>query len=247
MNCHDYELQIGDAVDGTLDASSQGALDAHLATCERCRQLAEDFRAIRAASLQLGPEAPPPHLWTRIAAAIDAQQRPAPSRVEGPRWFGMRIPAWPSFAAAAAAVALVAAVSWMAWRDLSPVANPDPPIVAADMADPDPQPVEVELKLAEDQYVAAITGLEEIAKTGGGELDPQTADVLQASLTVIDQAIGESRAALEAEPASDLAQESLFDALRNKVALLQDAVALINEMRKGNEEGAARIVSGLNQ
>lgn len=239
MNCHDYELQIGDAVDGTLDASSQGALDAHLATCERCRQLAEDFRAIRAASLQLGPEAPPPHLWTRIAAAIDADVR----RPRWPEW----LRAWPSFAAAAAAIALVAAVSWMAWRDLSPVANPDPPIVAADMADPDPQPVEVELKLAEDQYVAAITGLEEIAKTGGGELDPQTADVLQASLTVIDQAIGESRAALEAEPASDLAQESLFDALRNKVALLQDAVALINEMRKGNEEGAARIVSGLNQ
>lgn len=239
MNCHDYELQIGDAVDGTLDAPAQRALDAHLATCERCRQLAEDFRAIRAASLQLGPEAPPPHLWTRIAAAIDADVR----RPRWPEW----LRAWPSFAAAAAAVAVVAAVSWMAWRDLSPVANPDPPIVAADMGDPDPQPVEVELKLAEDQYVAAITGLQEIATTGGGELDPQTADVLQANLTVIDQAIGESRAALEAEPASDLAQESLFDALRNKVALLQDAVALINEMRKGNEEGAARIVSGLNQ
>jgi hypothetical protein len=29
------------------------------------------------------------------------------------------------------------------------------------------------------------------------------------------------------------------------MALLQDTVALINEMRKGNDAGAARIVSGL--
>jgi len=41
--------------------------------------------------------------------------------------------------------------------------------------------------------------------------------------------------------------EFLFEALRSKVELLQDIVALINEMRKGNPEGAARIVSGLNQ
>ena len=49
------------------------------------------------------------------------------------------------------------------------------------------------------------------------------------------------------EPENDVAQESLFGALRSKIALLQDTIALINEMRKGNQEGAARIVSGLNQ
>ena len=47
--------------------------------------------------------------------------------------------------------------------------------------------------------------------------------------------------------ANELAQESLFEALRSKLALLQDMVALINEMRKGNQEGAARIVSELEQ
>jgi hypothetical protein len=44
-----------------------------------------------------------------------------------------------------------------------------------------------------------------------------------------------------------VAQESLFGALRSKVALLQETLTLINVMRKGNQEGAARIVSGLNQ
>ena len=70
---------------------------------------------------------------------------------------------------------------------------------------------------------------------------------MQANLRVIDDAIGDSRAALKTDPSSDLAQDSLFEALRSKVTLLQDTIALINEMRKGNQEGAARIVSGLNQ
>ena len=32
-----------------------------------------------------------------------------------------------------------------------------------------------------------------------------------------------------------------------KVSLLQDTIALVNEMRKGNENGAARIVEGINR
>jgi hypothetical protein len=62
---------------------------------------------------------------------------------------------------------------------------------------------------------------------------------------VIDQAISESRAALHVQPDSEPAQQSLLDSFKTKIALLQDTVALINEMRKGNEAGATRIVSGL--
>ena len=161
-----------------------------------------------------------------------------------------RVWAWRPIAAAAIALLLVVGISWLAWRDLASVApaDADPAVAAIATVDPDPvQTMDVELKLAEDQYVEAIAGLEEITKTVGAELDMETADVVQANLTVIDQAIGESRAALQTEPASDLAQESLFEALRSKVTLLQDTVALINEMRKGNAEGAARIVSEINQ
>jgi hypothetical protein len=105
----------------------------------------------------------------------------------------------------------------------------------------------MELKLAEEHYQKAIAGLELITRKESAALDPQVAAVLQKNLEVIDHAIGESRAALQTQPTSDVAQESLFDALRNKVALLQDTVVLINEMRKGNPEGTARAVSGLNQ
>ena len=74
-------------------------------------------------------------------------------------------------------------------------------------------------------------------------IDPQTAAMLQKNLRVIDEAIAESRAALGSEPQSAPARDSLFDALRRKVSLLQDTIALMNEMRKGNNAGAAQLVN----
>jgi CHASE3 domain sensor protein len=69
--------------------------------------------------------------------------------------------------------------------------------------------------------------------------------VFQKNLQVIDQAIGESRAALKTQPASTDVQEGLFENMRTKVALLQQTVELINEMRKGNQAEAGRIIQGL--
>ena len=59
--------------------------------------------------------------------------------------------------------------------------------------------------------------------------------------------LDESRAALRTEPTSEPAQQSLLEAFRTKVGLLQDTIALINEMRKGNQAEAARIAEGLNK
>jgi alpha-glucuronidase len=112
---------------------------------------------------------------------------------------------------------------------------------------PSAQSVESELRQAEAHYENAIKGLEQIASTEQNALDPRTAATLQKNLAVIDQAINESRAAVRSQPASEPAQQSLIENFKTKIALLQDTVALINEMRKGNEAGAARIVSGLKQ
>ena len=118
----------------------------------------------------------------------------------------------------------------------------------------DVESVEAEFRLAEQHYQNAIAKLEQAARldqaaSGRGEnaLDPETAAMLQKNLQVIDQAIAESRAALRSEPLSASARDSLFDALKRKVALLQDTIALMNEMRKGKSAGAAQIVDGLNK
>jgi hypothetical protein len=94
--------------------------------------------------------------------------------------------------------------------------------------------VESELRMAEEHYERAISGLEQVATSDQSSLD----------LQVIDQAIAESRTALKTEPQNQPARESLFEALRRKIGLLQDTIALMNEMRKGNQAGAAQIVEG---
>jgi hypothetical protein len=247
MSCESYAAALSDYIDGTLQASDDpldvtrlDALDAHLAGCARCRAVVEDLHTLRDAARRLERHVPPGHVWARIADAVESRERR--------RWYAVLT--WQPLAAAALLVLVLGGVSWFAWQQVAPA--PDAPIAARPATGPAPDPdlvqdVETQLKLAEEHYVKAIAGLEAITKAEGSELDPQTAEVLQTNLNVIDQAIGESRDALRVEPASDLARQSLFDALRTKVTLLQDTIALINEMRKGNQEGAARIVSGLNQ
>jgi hypothetical protein len=238
VTCADCQLRIDDLVDGALEGAAREPVDAHLATCADCRRIVDETEAIRSAAASLEPHVLAPQVWGRIAAAVEAdRQRP---------WWqigGLRLP---QLAAAAAAIAIIAGVGAMAWRDLAPrqqtgtVASVDPdtnPDVAVSVND--------EFQLAEDEFVQAIQGLEQ--ETDTTQLDPETADVVNANLTVLNQAIGESRAALASEPESEVAQDSLFDALRSKVELLQNALALVNEMRQGNQAGAAAIVSGQNQ
>jgi hypothetical protein len=236
MTCQDYEIALGDYVDETLDESSRLEIEAHLATCARCRAIVNDFAALRRTARTLEPQLPPAHVWARLSAALEAERG---SSFQG---WGFT---WRTLAASLATVAIIAGLTWIG-SGLTPINNSSSRVATAP-PQPEPMSVEAEFTLAEAQYTTAIAGLESIAKSEQSALDMETADVLQANLTLIDGAITESRAALQTEPDNPTAQDSLFEALRSKLELLQDVVALINEMRKGNPEGAARIVSGLNQ
>jgi hypothetical protein len=240
MTCDRCQSLVDDYVDGTLAPDDRTAVDAHLAACDACRALAADLAAIQRSARSLEPRVPPAHVWTKLAASLDGER----SR----RGFATAA-AWRPLAIAATLILLVGAASWLMMRQTAPSSQAGrAPSAAAPAQNPElAQSVETELKLAEEHYQRAIAGLEQITRTDSTTLDPQVAAVLQKNLEVIDHAIGESRAALQTQPTSEVAQESLFEALRNKVALLQDTVVLINEMRKGNPEGTARAVSGLKQ
>ena len=151
---------------------------------------------------------------------------------------------WAPWLAAASALVLAAVVGlrFLPGRGQTDTASTAGETTSAGSA---AQAIESELRLAEAHYEKAIKGLEQIAATDQGALDPKTAATLQKNLAVIDQAISESRAAMRSQPTNQPAQQSLVENFKTKIALLQDTVALINEMRKGNEAGAARIVSGL--
>jgi hypothetical protein len=249
MNCHDIEIELGDYVDGTLAADRVQAVDAHVGTCARCRSIVADFTAIRTAARTLEPQMPAAHVLTRIAAAMEVErhERHDAGASRSTAWWRLAggALAWKPMAAAAAMVLVLAGSTWLAWRDASTHA-PGQPAAAGAQAPGAPDSALAEVQLAEQHYTSAIGDLEKVTQAESGSLDPDTAKVVQANLAVIDQAIGQSRAALKSAPANTMVQESLFEALRSKVQLLQDMVALINEMRKGNQEGAARIMSGMN-
>jgi tetratricopeptide (TPR) repeat protein len=244
MSCNDYRQAIAEFVDGTLDAAGQRELERHVAACADCRALVADLKTIQAAAFTLERREPPAHAWNAIRERVAAE--PVSDRGRVLAWPRTRT-AWGVWMAAAAALLLVTTAGIV-----SIVNEPPPTHQDERAADTTPQPaniesIQAEFQAATEHYEKAISGLEQIAKQQSGDLDPQVAAVLQKNLQVIDQAIGDSRAALNLQPTSSDAQDSLFDAMRTKVAVLQQTVELINEMRKGNQAEAGRLIQGLNQ
>jgi hypothetical protein len=259
MTCTTYREWIQALSDGTLGSLRAAQLDRHLDECAACRTFAADLRAIQNAAQTLEPLSPPDRVWLQLAGRLLQEGRvsPPPAAPRAPARHATLL---------AIAAALVLAVGASIVLLLSQAGSKKLPAARGvnasatqpgnAAADDTVQSVETEFRLAEQHYQNAIGKLEEAARldrpapSDAGDddtIDPQTAAMLQKNLQVIDQAIAESRAALRSEPQSASARDSLFDALRRKVALLQDTIALMNEMRKGNSAGAAQILDGVNK
>jgi len=253
MNCEIYRQSVQALIEGDLDHEQQRALEAHAATCAACRTLTADLEAIRDAGGALERRTPSKDVWARIQlqltaepsfqkAAAERRAREAEAAARGAHWN------WPVLAMAASLlIALVAGSLYVV--NLSRTPAPAPKTAASGNATSGElvQSIENELDQAAAHYEKAIAGLEQVANASDSPLDPELMTTLKANLGVIDQAINDSRTALKAQPANQLAQESLFEAFRRKVALLQDTIALMNEMRKGNQAGAARVAESLNK
>jgi hypothetical protein len=232
MNCTICQPLLSTYLDDAMSPADRAAIEAHLQECVECLALAEDLTAIRSAAGSLEPLVPPARVWHQIVAATAAPPETGWFRAE---WF-----AWRSLTAVAM-TALIAAGLWRVGLLLSP-ATPARDVASLAASVPDSTAAG-----AEEDFIVAISALEQVTSADRDVLDPDTAVALNAGLTVIDDAISESRAALEAEPQSESAQESLFAAQRRKVALLQEMLALINQMRQGDQDGTARILPEINR
>jgi hypothetical protein len=251
-----YRESIQELIDGTIGTIRRAELERHLADCAECRSFLADMESIRKATDSLDPLEPPDGVWLQIAGRLRQEGRvqapPAPMPSHAPRYAILAIAASLVLAVGVAIGLLV--TQYRNAGSPAPTTASAPPAPGTPAETVDVGSVEAEFRLAEQHYQNAIAKLEQAARldqaaSGAGDnaLDAQTAAMLQKNLQVIDQAIAESRAALRSEPLSASARDSLFDALKRKVALLQDTIALMNEMRKGNSAGAAQIVDGLNK
>jgi len=232
VTCERYAALIQDLVDGELAPAARAELEQHVAACPSCRTLLDDLREIARVAGELPLHTPRPQVWARIASRLEQEQAARPT----PFWTGARV----MLAMAATLLVGVGASLWVL-RAPAPVTQAAVTQSGKDLV----KDVDEHLRIADAHYTQAIAGLEQVVKTDQGSLDPAVAETLQKNLGVIDMAIRESRQAIQTQPHSELAQTSLFEALRQKVALLEDTIALINVMRKGDQAGAAKIVKGL--
>ena len=243
---HPNELLINDYVDDALRGSERAEIERHLTACAECRRLVDELRDVRRRAGALDATLPPARAWKRIERALEAEKASQAERSVR----SSRSRTW-SWLAAAAMVVLCTIVGLRYYRTparsggagTTAAGASGGPAETRELA----QSVQSNLLQAEQHYRRAIAGLEQIKNAEKGALPPQTAASLEKSLSVVDQAINESREALKTQPNSEPAQESLLESFKTKISLLQDTVALINEMRKGDDAGAARIVSGLKQ
>jgi len=166
---------------------------------------------------RLRDAAPATDLWPGIEARL------AP-RSGTPRVVSFTLPQLAM--AATLLIAVSAGVSWLALGPKPDAARPEPAIRAIVEPLESVQPDVQRATFADAQYDAAVADLEQILREESQRLDPQTVMVIERNLRAIDEAIRESRAALDADPANTYLNSHLADARRRKLELLRRATGL---------------------
>ena len=239
--CERYLNAIQELVDGTLGPIRRAELELHLESCDACRALAEDLQAIAAAAQSLEPRTPPDRVWQQVAGRLRAE-----GRVSGTGPTAVRRHSVAILALAAALVLVVGSSLYFLKRQAPVTPTPSTPVASASApATLQPAPGNAAAPAAV-QASDIATSLAEIDKhfqnviEQASTRDPATAAVLKKNLLVMNEAIAESRKALEADPQNRSAQ--LYENLKRKIRFLQDTIALMNSMRQGDAAGAAEIV-----
>lgn len=216
MKTHPFEEWVEPYVTGDLPERRRERMEAHLASCARCRGAVARLESIRTEAGRLPRSIDPGEdLWPGIAAELEprgegsdeARARERPAGAGQTRL-------------AAAAVALLGLAGTLWWAGQRG-RNGD---VAAD-----PEAIE-EVRLegtlaafgpAESAYREAASVLEESYEAGVARLEPRTAAALDRNLRILDAAIGEAREAVAARPDDPDAVEILAGRYRDKVEALR--------------------------
>lgn len=243
---HDETItRLDELLSGELAEGEAREVREHLAACTACRGELAWLRTLREEARALPAEvAPPRDLWsgiaTRLAPRDAAELAPlpvaggtrVPEEIPGviplrPR--APRRPWWPLAAAALIAVALGS--STLTYVLLRP--GMQTALVAPDAAPTSPLPREARPRTAlaafapaETEYRQAVDELAAVLATRRDRLAPETTATLERNLAIIDEAIRQSRTALEADPNSAEVAQMLSHAYDAKVETLRRAVSL---------------------
>ncbi len=210
----DWTNQLSAYLDDELPATERVALEAHLASCVSCRSVLDELRAVVAWAPGFAGQAPARDLWTGISAEIEQKRVVA---------FPARLAQRFSLAQLAAAAAIVAVLSggtvWMAMRQ-----GAEAPVMAIEPAVLSTGEPAFETAVFDDpQYDEAVSELEAVLQAGREVLDSSTVRIIEDNLRVIDEAIAEARAAIEADPSNVHLGVRVKSHMQRKLVLLRQA------------------------
>ena len=221
MRNDEWTDRLSDYVDGELDTATLGRLERHLLECEACRQVVADLRAIRDAAPHYAGASPDADLWPSIAEAIERKkevrfplaQTRRPSRRVAP-WI------W-QVAAAIGFIGIGAGATWLALDGPLPFGSREAgptTLIAAEQND---------AALAAAAYQRAVDDLHQVLAEGRDRLEPETLQIIEDNLRVIDRAIAESEAALAADPANLELRTWIASHKRRKLDILRQAALAV--------------------
>ena len=205
--CDRHADALAALVDDTLDPRDRQPLDEHLAGCAACRDLLADLREIRSLAAALEPIEPPARVWRDVRRRIAvAEQTPRPA-VGWRHWWSL-----------GGAAAMAGAILVIGPADFALPPSSDTPAHASRAA-------AAALEEIEGPHAAAIQEVEQRIGTGA-PIPAAARDVLARNLALVDDAIAESRSAVEADPGAAIARERLQAGLARKLTLLRTMAAL---------------------
>jgi anti-sigma factor RsiW len=225
-----YADLLDHLIDGRLTGREAARVADHLSGCEECRDELEAITSLRVAGRELPREiAPSRDLWEGIAGRIADSGRPADVvDISARRATLERRSRW--IPLAAAAVLLVVLSSGMTVALLrAPAGGPAAGI--GDSVAPAPAPGRSETALVafrptQAEYERLIESLRAQLDSRRGSLAPETVGVIENNLRIIDRAIAEAHAALEADPSSTELPLHLSHIYGRKVELLRSATQI---------------------
>jgi anti-sigma-K factor RskA len=231
MNCIECEEIISDYVDGTLELGEQTKIEQHLANCEPCRAVRDDFLQIVHFSKQLPLHTPASDLWTRIQSEIEAEQ---------PKTFWLRAKLWwrnfnardfnltiPRLAAVAAAFVLMVSISAAVWRNVH-TSNTNAMGLAPMNLDSTQKALLTNPDIDIKAYEQRIDALIESVEQKKGAWAPELRSSFDRNLFYIDQSLNDCQKQWKDNPTDATCRELLKNAYSEKMRLLEGFASFQN-------------------
>lgn len=121
MSCERWSEQLSAWVDGMLTESERKSLEAHMQSCEVCRQTAKELQELKRKLKAMPIPSPKPEMWNRVMRHVRYHARRRKFTIVKPT-------VWATWLTALASAALLTGLIVLLWQ--KPIANrPKEPIL----------------------------------------------------------------------------------------------------------------------